>query len=239
MLIFDVFYACFDLPEKGMNPQRSEMNTDQIKQRLGFLGAPLLEEMFQHGVFLDIQKGENLMHEGQYVKYLPLVLNGAIKVSIRQEEKELLLYYIKPYESCVMSLASCLQNEASRVNALVYESGNVLLLPSDKVREWSQQHPKLNILFLQQYDRRYSDLIDALHHVSFDKLEKRILDYLVQKSTLDGSRQLKISHREMAMDLGTAREVVTRILKKLEAGGWVRQGENYLEILRVGDKSHQ
>lgn len=178
------------------------------------------------------------MHEGQYVKYLPLVLEGTVKVSIKQDEKELLLYYIKPYESCVMSLASCLQNEASRINAFVYENGSVLLLPSDKVREWSQQYPKLNILLLQQYDKRYSDLIDALHHVSFDKLEKRIMDYLLQKCAIDGSKKLKISHRELAMDLGTAREVVTRILKKLETGGFVRQGENYLEILKLGDKSH-
>jgi CRP/FNR family transcriptional regulator len=237
MCIFDVFYVFLAIHKNAIR-QRSEMNTDQIKQRLGFLGSPLLEAIFQAGVFLEIHKGEILMHEGQYVKYLPLVLEGTVKVSIKQDEKELLLYYIKPYESCVMSLASCLQNEASRINAFVYENGSVLLLPSDKVREWSQQYPKLNILLLQQYDKRYSDLIDALHHVSFDKLEKRIMDYLLQKCAMDGSKKLKISHRELAMDLGTAREVVTRILKKLETGGFVRQGENYLEILKLGDKSH-
>ncbi|MBL0082259.1 MAG: hypothetical protein IPP37_07410 [Saprospiraceae bacterium] len=65
---------------------------------------------------------------------------------------------------------------------LYIENGGLLLLPSDKVEEWSQLYPKLNVLFLQQYDRPYSDLIDALHHMSFDKLEKNFLDYLLQKS---------------------------------------------------------
>lgn len=217
------------LPKIHFNP--AEMNKDLLSNKLAFLGNELVELMLATGINHAAKKGEELMHQGQYVKFLPLVLEGIIKVTIKHEEREMLLYYIKPFESCVMSLASCLQNEASRIHAQAYEDCKLLLLPSDKIREWSQLYPKLNVLFLQQYDQRYSSLINALHHVSFDKLEKRLDDYLREKSSIEGTPIIKTSHREIAADLGTAREVVTRTLKKLELAGLVRQNENYIEIL--------
>lgn len=209
----------------------AEMNKDLLRNKLAFLGNELIELMMAAGINHIAKKGEELMHQGQYVKFLPLVLEGIIKVTIKQDEREMLLYYIKPFESCVMSLASCLQNEASRIHAHAYEDCTMLLLPSDKIREWSQLYPKLNVLFLQQYDQRYSSLINALHHVSFDKLEKRLYDYLKEKSEIEGTTIIKTSHREIAADLGTAREVVTRTVKKLELAELVRQHENYIEIL--------
>lgn len=208
-----------------------EMNKDLLHNKLAFLGNELIELMMAAGINHIAKKGEELMHQGQYVKFLPLVLEGIVKVTIKQDEREMLLYYIKPFESCVMSLASCLQNEASRINAQAYEDCTMLLLPSDKIREWSQLYPKLNVLFLQQYDQRYSSLISALHHVSFDKLEKRLYDYLKEKASIEGNLIIKASHREIAADLGTAREVVSRTLKKLEMAGLVKHNENYIEIL--------
>lgn len=207
------------------------MNKELIRNKMAFLGSDLVETMITSGVYYEVKKGQEILHQGQYVKYLPVVLEGLIKVTIRHEDKEMLLYYIRPFESCVMSLASCLQNEASRIYAQAYEDSQLLLLPSDKIREWSLAFPKLNVLFLQQYDQRYSALIDALHHVSFDKMEKRLFDYLKEKSSINGSHLIKASHREIAADLATAREVVSRTLKKLELAGLIIQNEHYIEIM--------
>lgn len=191
----------------------------------------LAEAIMNASSVVDIPKGTTLLREGQYVKVIPLVLEGLIKVISSHEDKELLLYYIKPEESCIMSFSASLKNEPSRVVAIAEEDTKALFLPADKVPFWIRQFPDLNHLFFQQYNLRYAELIDTIHHLLFDRMDKRLLDYLQEKARLTEQNPLKISHRQMAQELGTAREVITRTLKKLEANGLVHQHPNGITIL--------
>ncbi|HSF89569.1 MAG TPA: Crp/Fnr family transcriptional regulator [Saprospiraceae bacterium] len=195
------------------------------------LHPDLRKELETHAILKDVPQGTEILREGQYVKVIPIVLEGLIKVFSRHEEKELLLYYIKPQESCIMSFAAGMKNEASKIFAVAEEDTSALLLPTDKVAQWVRDYPEVNQLFFQQYNLRYSDLLTTIHQLLFERMDKRLLDYLSNKSLLTGRNPIKISHRQIAAELGTAREVISRIMKKLENDGKIRQEANTIEIL--------
>jgi len=151
---------------------------EQARQKLFFLGKDLLDEMFDQASLHTFPKGTELLEEGQYVKVIPLVVEGAIKVFSRYEEKDLLLYYIAAGESCIMSFSAGMKNEPSRIYAITEEESKVFLLPTNKVMEWVKEYPSLNNLFYKQYDLRYVDLLSTITEVIFKKLDHRLLNYL-------------------------------------------------------------
>ncbi len=204
---------------------------NNLPKALSHINADLAKEIMAVSVVKEIPQDTEILKEGQYVKVIPIVLDGLIKVFSRHEEKELLLYYIKPDESCIMSFSASLRNEPSKVFAITEEKTTALLIPSDKAAKWTRQFPDFNTLFFQQYNVRYSELLDTIHHVLFDKLDKRLYDYLQEKVSLTAKNPLKISHRQIANELGTAREVISRLMKKLEHEGKVKQFSNTIEIL--------
>jgi CRP/FNR family transcriptional regulator, anaerobic regulatory protein len=205
----------------------------ELARALSHLSSHLVAEILTASATAEIPKNTEILREGQYVKVIPIVVQGLIKVFSRHEDKELLLYYIKPNESCVMSFAASRGNEPSRVFAITEEDTTALLLPVDKVSDWTRQFPDFNTLFFQQYDLRYSELLDTINHVLFDKMDKRLFDYLVEKECLTNKNPLKISHRQIANELGTAREVISRVMKKLESEGKVKQHPSSIEILNL------
>ena len=213
------------------------METDSviIKKHLHFLGPDLLDEVMRFGIIKDIPADTEILQEGQYIKVIPIVIEGLIKVYSRYEDKELLLYYIEPFESCIMSFSASLRNEPSRIYAVTEENTRALLLPSQKVAEWTRQYFGINTLFYQQYNMRYAELLETIKYLLYHKLDKRILDYLIEKSRIKGEKILNIRHKQIASELGTAREVITRLLKKMEKEGKIRQNAQGIEILMPGD----
>ncbi|MCB0662648.1 MAG: Crp/Fnr family transcriptional regulator, partial [Saprospiraceae bacterium] len=128
---------------------------------------------------------------------------------------------IEPKESCVMSFSSIYSDSPSKVFAEVEKSGEVLLLPVGKIKEWSKAYPAFNQLFFNQYQNRYDDLIQTINQILFGNLEDRFVSYLEKKIKLNGGNPLQITHREMAKDVGSSREVISRLLKKLETTGLI------------------
>lgn len=209
----------------------------QIKQQFPHFHPLLVEEIVKNAIEKEIPKETEILREGQYIKVIPLVLNGLIKVFSRYEDKELLLYYIKPNESCIMSFSAGINNQPSKIFALTEEDTHLLLIPVEKLSKWTKDFPDFNTLFFTQYNQRYSDLLDTINSILFEKLDKRIFDYLTEKVKLTQKNPLKISHRQIANELGTAREVISRLMKKLEQEGKVIQTGNSIEILS-SDFSH-
>ena len=198
---------------------------------LSHLNPDLKSKILMESEELDIPKDTEILRKGQYIKVIPIVIEGLIKVFTQHDDKDLLLYYIRPGESCIMSFSASLRNEPSRVFAITEENTRALLLPVDKVSTWTKQFPDINTLFFQQYNLRYSELLDTIHHVLFNKMDQRVYDYLKEKTELTGKNPLKISHRQIANELGTAREVVSRVMKKLEIEGKVEQHTNQIKLL--------
>lgn len=209
------------------------MQTNDFRERIKFLGADLVSELEEYANIQEVPANTVLLRDGQYVKVIPLVLKGLIKVFVSFEEKELLLYYIQPGESCIMSFSASLKNEPSRIMAITEEDSVVLLLPVDKVGHWVKQFPGINQLFYQQYNLRYAELLDTINHLLFGRLDTRLYNYLLEKARLKGERVLSLKHKQIAAELGTAREVVTRVIKRLEQEGKVKQTEGGIEVIPV------
>jgi len=207
------------------------LDISEIKPYLPSFTEELLDEIAAHGTIKDMPAGMEILKEGQYVKMIPIVLEGLVKVFTRTEEKELLLYYIGPTQSCIMSFSAGLTQSPSRIFAITEEPSMLLLLPSDKLNKWVKQYPAINELFYHQYNLRYTEMLDTINSLLFGRMDQRLYHYLLEKSRLKGEKVLDLRHKQIAAELGTAREVVTRVLKKLEQEGRIRQVDAGIEII--------
>ncbi|HKL14847.1 MAG TPA: Crp/Fnr family transcriptional regulator, partial [Balneolaceae bacterium] len=160
------------------------INEQNLIQVFPQLNSKLISKIGEAAVEKEIPRGTEILREGQYVSVVPIVLNGVIKVFKKYEERDLLLYYIKPNESCIMSFAAGLKNEPSNVYAQTEEDTTALLLPVEKIIGWIKHYPDLNSLFFQQYSLRYSELLETIQDVMFNKMDKRLYDYLREKIEL-------------------------------------------------------
>lgn len=212
------------LPEKIIN---------HANRKFTFLGKELLTEIAQHGDYVAVTKKNQIIKTGQYIRMIPLLLEGLVKVIFDDHNKELLLYYIQPGETCIMTFAAGLRNEPSKVSALTEEDSGIILLPVDKVNIWVKKYPPLNMLLFNQYNLRYLDFIEMINGLLFDKLDKRIMDFLTAKSKIKKTTTIQITHRQIASEMGTAREVVSRIIKKLEKDNQIRQTTAGIKLLNL------
>jgi CRP/FNR family transcriptional regulator, anaerobic regulatory protein len=206
------------------------LDISEIKPYLPTFNNELLQEIAGNGIIQDLPLGMEILKEGQYVKMIPIVLEGLVKVFTRTEEKELLLYYIGSTQSCIMSFSAGLTNSPSRIYAITEEPSMLLLLPTDKLNKWVKQFPAINDLFYHQYNLRYTEMLDTINSLLFGRMDYRLYNYLLEKSKLKGEKILDIRHKQIATELGTAREVVTRVLKKLEQEGKIKQTAAGIEI---------
>ncbi len=195
------------------------------------LSTPLLNALKENSEIIEVDKNTELLREGQYVKVVPIVLSGTIRVYIKHEDKELLLYYIKPNESCIMSFSAVIENLPSKVYAVTDEESEIMAIPISKIDSLLKSFPELNTLYYKLYIERYADLINTIESAMFEKLDQRILEYLKNKSKLLNSNQIKITHKQIAMDLGSSREVISRTLKKIENDGLIKLHNSLIEIL--------
>ena len=202
-----------------------------VSKSLSNLNPELVMRIQKESILKEIPKNTQILREGQFIKVIPIVVKGLIKVYTRYEERELLLYYIRPDESCIMSFSASIKNEPSQVFAETEEDTMALLLPVAKVSTWIVEFPDINTLFFQQYKQRYSELLDTIHHVLFNKMDSRLYNHLKTKTTIRKESPLKISHQQIANELGTVREVISRVMKKLEIEGLVKQHTNGIEVL--------
>lgn len=193
-----------------------EYNRDLLQQKFAIFNNDLIDQIYLKSKVIEVKKGNEILRVGQNVHVIPIVLSGLVKIYTFSDDKEFLLYYIKEYESCIMSFTAGINHETSQICAVTEENSTLLLLPSTEVVKWSRQFPEFTTFYLKFYQNRYKDIIDTLRQVVFDKLDQRILDYLKNKIKMEGEGSIKITHKEISVDLATSREVVTRIIKKLE-----------------------
>jgi CRP/FNR family transcriptional regulator, anaerobic regulatory protein len=194
----------------------------EIQPYLPLFSNDLLSEIAAHSSIMEIPAGTTIVREGQYIKTIPIVLKGLVKVFAG---------FAEPKESCVMSFSAALMNGASRISAVTEEDSLLLLLPTEQLSKWIKQFPSLNDLFYSQYNLRYSEMLDTINSLLFGKMDVRLHHYLVEKAKLKNTTILSITHKQIAAELGTAREVITRIMKRLEQEGKVRQLPEGIEVL--------
>ena len=209
------------------------MTTDEIKKKLTIFNKDLVEDLLEASQIAEVPANTELLRAGQYIKVIPIVLEGLVKVFTRHEDRELLLYYIQPTESCIMSYSASLKNTPSHIYAETEEDSTILLVPVVSLPHLRRSYPDFNTLFIELYNSRYRDLLDTIHHVLFDRMDKRLLDYLKEKVRVRNQNPVKLSHQQIAGELGTVREVISRVIKKLEIEGAIAQHQDGIEILEV------
>ncbi len=202
------------------------------RRALAALDSALITEMLAHGRAVDVPEGAELLREGAYVRDLPIILDGLVRVYIGHEDKELLLYYIRPAESCVMSFSALLGAAPSRINAVAEQPTRLLLVSADQVRAWLRAYPAFAELMFRLYNERYADMLHTVEQVAFGDLPSRLLDHLRRKAELQGAPLLDVRHSKLAQELGSAREVITRTLKKLEREGHLSVGPDGILLRR-------
>ena len=208
------------------------MNEYQLSKYFpAFTEKDLREELLNKCEFHHFESKITLMEQGQYVKVLPLVLNGIVKVIKEDNEKQILMYYIKKGESCIMSISACISNEKSQIKAITESPTDILLIPYELVNSWLLKYPTWNAFVIASYKERFENMLDAFNAVAFQKMDTRLIHYLQEKADITDSFKLKITHEQIATDLGTARVVISRLLKDLENQGKIEQSRGSILIL--------
>ena len=198
-------------------------NTDFIKRKFERFDESFYQEMREHGIFTSVDAKQELISEGEKVKFIPFLIKGSVKVYNLHDGKELVYYYISPGESCIMTFSTIFTDKVSRIYAISEEKSDVLLLPVSQFLIWLQKYPKLNQMFFLEYDSRYKFMMETINKIVFQKLDHRVLEYLHERTKRSETQLVKVSHKKIADELGTAREVVSRILKKFEREGLITQ----------------
>lgn len=207
------------------------MDQGELKKILPGFTDEIYAILASKGKSVEVTRGQTVLKEGYYVNMLPIVLNGLLKVSSRDEDREILLYYIREGESCIMSFSACITNSTSKVFAVTEVDSTVLMIPAGTLGLLTASHPSFNEYFYKLYQSRYEELIGAIDQLVFRNFNERLYNYLKEKSEKLGSPDLTITHQEIANDMGTAREVVSRALKKMEKESKIQLNRNEVKIL--------
>ncbi len=206
---------------------------ENLEQIAAFKTSPeLVEKLYANSIKKSYEAGDSILNENAYIRAIPIVTKGTLRV-IRTEEdgREILLYYIKAGESCIMSFLGGLHNETSKVKAEVEEDAEILFLPMDKVALFIKEYPEWLDYIFRMYHKRFEELLEIVNAIAFKKVDERLLNLLRKKAELTNSTTLQVTHEQLANELGTARVVVSRLLKQLEELGEVKLGRNKIFLL--------
>lgn len=206
-------------------------NEKHIIEKFGFLGLDFLQELENCASVNEIKSRTEIISPGDSIQFIPILLRGSIKVYTLNDGRELLYYYIKPGESCIMTFASIFQNCRSRVHAYAEEPSKAVLIPVANLVDFLKKHPEIYKVFYQEYNIKFTALMDTVNDVIFNKLDTRVFNFINQRMQFNEENPVKMSHKEIAAGLGTTREVVSRVLKKLANEGYIIQHKQCIEII--------
>jgi CRP/FNR family transcriptional regulator, anaerobic regulatory protein len=207
------------------------METERLDKLTYFSEPELKKEIREHGKIVSLNTGDVIVKAGQYVQFLPIVLKGAIRVFQQKEDREILLYYVRPQQTCTMSLCAAYFNNKSTSHGVVIEPADVLIFPARFIAEWQLKYPSWNTFMLQMFRSRYDELIDSFERVVFDPISVRTLEYLKKRAKEAATKTVVISHQNLAYELGTTRVVVSRILKQFEHDKKIRLSRGAITLL--------
>lgn len=196
------------------------------------ISPALLTTLRKEGAVGTISADTVILDENDYIRSVPIVLKGSVKViKVDEEAREILLYYIKPGESCVMSFLGAVCNGTSKIKAVAEEDSEILMLPVDRATALVRDNPQWLQFIFELYNRRFEELLSVVNAVTFQKMDDRLWELLRTKTAVLKTRELNVTHQQIADELGTAREVVSRLLKQLEREDKVSLSRNKVTVL--------
>lgn len=206
---------------------------DELKENYGYLFEDeLLMEINNSGTFKEVPEGFQLINIGDYIKSMPLLISGAIKI-LREDDKgdELLLYFIERGDTCAMTLSCCMGQKKSEIRAVAETPTKLIMIPIEKMSEWMGKYKSWQNFILQSYNDRMTELLEAIDTIAFLKMDERLLKYLRDKAMVNHDDLIHVTHQNIAFDLHTSRVVISRLLKTLENNGKIELHRNSIKIL--------
>lgn len=190
------------------------------------------EKLAEVGIARTFKEGDMILNEDTYIAAIPLVTKGSIRVMRSDEEgHEILLYYITAGETCIMSFLGGLHHDTSKVRAIAEEETELLIIPIDKVTLLIREFPDWLDYIFRLYHKRFEELLELINEVAFKKVDQRLLQLLKKKAEILQTQTLVVTHEQLANELGTARVVVSRLLKQMEEHGILQLGRNKIILL--------
>lgn len=189
----------------------------------------LLDEINELEV-VEIQPGTVVLKEYEYIKVIPLVLEGSIKLrKMDQSGREIIFYHIEPGESCILSINSCLSNKESQAEAIIEKKTRIIIAGADKIRVWMDSYPSWRKFVVRLHYERMADLMTLVDLVLFKSVDTRLIQHLKEHAV---NNVLETTHQQLAGELGTAREVISRLLKQMEKENLVQLGRGKIKIIK-------
>ena len=192
----------------------------------------LIDEIVAVSLLRNFKEGDVLIDSGDYIKKMPLLINGAIKI-LRDDndEGELLLYFIEKGDTCAMSMACCMGDFKSEIRAIAETDGVVIMIPVMKMEEWLGKYKSWRNYVFKSYNNRLKEMLSAIDYLAFNNMDKRVLHYLQEKVKINHSKEIHNTHQEIAYDLHTSRVVISRLLKALENEGKINLHRAFIEYI--------
>ncbi|NUN99936.1 MAG: Crp/Fnr family transcriptional regulator [Saprospiraceae bacterium] len=205
-----------------------------MRQLFQGMESALLSDMENESTIWRFQEGEQLMHPGHYLRNMFFITKGLVKVYREDNDgAEFFMYYIKPGQACALSIACTERNEISTVRAIAVEETDALMVSYTNMEEWLMQYKSWGRFVIDTFRHRLEEVLLAFDNVAFRGLDERIEFYLKRQCRETQSKTLTISHQDIANDLNTSREVVSRLLKKLEQHGKIIMLRHAIEVLEL------
>lgn len=191
----------------------------------------LIEELKSFSQVMHMPPDAVVLQEQDFVRFLPFLLQGSIKVMGNDDSgNEILLYYLHPGETCIMSVLGSLNNERSKITAVVEEEAEILFIPVEKSKYLVSQYPAWSEFIFKLYHKRFEELLRVVNSIAFKNIDERLEEFLKNKSKITSSKEIIITHQQIADELGTAREVVSRLLKQMEKNKKLTLGRNKITL---------
>lgn len=210
-----------------------KISAEQLKNKFPDFDTDLIADISEVGVVKEVESGDPILKTGQSLTYAIVVIRGAVKIYREGEDGgEFLLYYLGPGQACSMSLSCMRFQEESQVMGVAVEDSELLLIPIEKVSEWMRSHRSWQEFVINSYRNRFEEVLTVLDSVAFRSMDERLEFYLKREAEQNNSKTLHVSHQAIANDLNTSREVVSRLLKKMEQRGWLNLNRNQIDLLQ-------
>lgn len=207
----------------------------KLRKKIPVLGDRKLEEaLLEKGQLMHLAAGEILMDYGQYIRQIPIVLEGVIKVMTPAEDgTDMLLYYLSGGDTCPTAFTCCMVQKQSNIKAVVEEDVEFISLPIQYVDEWIREFPTWKNFVMHSYSVRFNELLATIDAIAFSNIDERLVKYLSKKQELLGQSLISTTHQQIASDLHTSREAISRLLKKMENLGYIELGRNKITIIKL------
>ena len=208
---------------------------NKLTTNFGYLfEEDLISEISELGISKAFIEDSKIIEVGDYIRSMPLLISGAIKI-LREDEhgEELVLYYLEKGDTCAMTLSCCMGQTKSKIRAVAETNVELIMLPKEKMLEWLGKYKTWQTYILQSYHSRMDDLLEAVDTIAFLKMDERLFKYLKDKAMVVHNDVLHVTHKEIAEDLHTSRVVISRLLKKLENEGKIKLFRNSIKVLEL------